>query len=106
MINKLKTIPSWVKWKEEWNVVEWSWEDFWKSIKKDQTRELYNKLNELDLFSIRNQWLEDEINEEKIIKKVLLMTPESIHINSFMYEPILDMWDWHLRKLYKEVKKL
>lgn len=106
MINKLKTIISWVKWKDEWNDVEWSWEDFWKSIRKDQTRELYNKLKELNLFNIRNQWLEDEINEEKIIKKVLLMTPESIHINSFMYEPILDMWDWHLRKLYKEVKKL
>lgn len=106
MIKKLKTIHSWVKWKEEWNDVEWSWEDFWKSIKKDQTRELYNKLKELNLFEIKNQWLENEINEEKIIKKILLMTPESIHINSFMYEPILDMWDWHLRKLYKEVKLL
>lgn len=106
MINKLKTIPSWIKWKEKWIEVEWNWEDYWKSIKKDQTRELYNKFKELNLFTIRNQWLEDEINEEKIIKKVLLMTPESIHINSFMYEPILDMWDLHLKKLYKEVNSL
>ena len=34
------------------------------------------------------------------------MTPESIHINSFMYEPILDMSDEHLRKLYTDVLAL
>jgi hypothetical protein len=33
------------------------------------------------------------------------MTPENIHINSFMYEPILDMGDDELRKLYKTVKE-
>jgi predicted transcriptional regulator YheO len=41
-----------------------------------------------------------------IIDKVLLMTPENIHLNSFMYEPILDMSDEHLRKLYSAVKTL
>jgi hypothetical protein len=41
-----------------------------------------------------------------IIDKVLLMTPENIHLNSFMYEPILDMSDEHLRKLYSDVKTL
>ena len=34
------------------------------------------------------------------------MTPENIHLNSFMYEPILDMSDSHLRALYKEVVAL
>lgn len=34
------------------------------------------------------------------------MTPESIHLNSFMYEPILDMADDHLRKLYRRVSAL
>lgn len=106
MIDKLKTIPNWIKFEENWVEVELSWEDYWKSINKDQTRALYNKIKELNLFEVRNEWEENEINEEKIIKKILLMTPESIHINSFMYEPILDMWDWHLRKLYKEVKML
>jgi len=38
-----------------------------------------------------------------IIQRVLLMTPENIHLNSFMYEPILDMSDQHLRRLYSEV---
>lgn len=37
---------------------------------------------------------------------VNLMTPENIHINSFMYEPILDMSIQHLKKLYSELKAL
>jgi hypothetical protein len=36
------------------------------------------------------------------IQRVVLMTPENIHLNSFMYEPILDMSDDHLRKLYQD----
>lgn len=40
------------------------------------------------------------------VQKVMLMTPENIHLNSFMYEPILDMSDEHLRKLYGEVLAL
>jgi len=42
----------------------------------------------------------------KTIEQVILMTPENIHLNSFMYEPILDMSDEHLKKLYKDVSKL
>jgi hypothetical protein len=42
----------------------------------------------------------------KTIEKVILMTPENIHLNSFMYEPILDMSDEHLRRLYQEVLAL
>jgi hypothetical protein len=38
-----------------------------------------------------------------VIQRVLLMTPENIHLNSFMYEPILDISDHHLRRLYLEV---
>lgn len=41
-----------------------------------------------------------------VLQRVALMTPENIHLNSFMYEPILDMSDSHLRALYKEVKSL
>ena len=39
----------------------------------------------------------------KTLKTVVLMTPENIHLNAFMYEPILDMSDDHLRKLYADV---
>ncbi|UEM12359.1 ABC transporter ATP-binding protein [Bradyrhizobium barranii subsp. barranii] len=41
-----------------------------------------------------------------IIERVMLMTPENIHMNSFMYEPIIDMSDDHLRRLYQEVETL
>ena len=40
------------------------------------------------------------------LNRMALMTPENIHLNSFMYEPIVDMSDDHLRKLYLEVKAL
>ena len=42
----------------------------------------------------------------RTLENVVLMTPEQIHVNSFMYEPILDMSDDHLRKLLGDVKKL
>ena len=42
----------------------------------------------------------------RTLDRVSLMTPEVIHLNSFMYEPILDMSGRHLSKLYREVKKL
>jgi len=32
--------------------------------------------------------------------------PENIHLNSFMYEPIIDMSDVALRGLYSDVKSL
>lgn len=34
------------------------------------------------------------------------MTPENIHLNSFMFEPILDISDHHLKQLYKDVQDL
>jgi hypothetical protein len=40
------------------------------------------------------------------IDSVLLMTPENIHLNSFMYEPIIDMSDQHLRDLYRTLLAL
>lgn len=42
----------------------------------------------------------------EILDQVALMTPENIHLNSFMYEPIVDMADDHLRVLYKDVLAL
>ncbi|MGY3347156.1 MULTISPECIES: phage infection protein [unclassified Bradyrhizobium] len=48
----------------------------------------------------------DEAANIAIIERVMLMTPENIHLNSFMYEPIIDMSDDHLRKLYRDVETL
>ena len=38
----------------------------------------------------------------KVLDRVALMTPENIHVNSFMYEPIIDMSDKSLKRLYEE----
>ncbi len=49
-------------------------------------------------------------NEMKRIKSILgqviLMTPENIHINSFMYEPLMDLSVHHLVNLYNAVSEL
>jgi hypothetical protein len=42
----------------------------------------------------------------EVLDRVQLMTPENIHLNSFMYEPIVDMSGEHLRKLYGDVVAL
>jgi hypothetical protein len=47
-----------------------------------------------------------ELASIEVLQRVLLMTPENIHVNSFMYEPILDMSDNHLRKLHEDVSAL
>ena len=48
----------------------------------------------------------NELDAIRVIEQIILMTPENIHLNSFMYEPILDMSDEHLRKVYVEIKTL
>ena len=41
----------------------------------------------------------------RLLKRVNLITPANIHLNAFMYEPILDMGFDELKKLYQEIKK-
>lgn len=40
-----------------------------------------------------------------IIERVNMMTPELIHLNSFMFEPLIDMSIYHLIQLYKNCKE-
>lgn len=46
----------------------------------------------------------DEKNN--ILERVNMMTPENIHLNSFMYEPLIDMSIHHLIKLYNDCIEL
>ncbi|EKE87273.1 hypothetical protein [Helicobacter pylori] len=62
---------------------------------KNQTRELYD--------ATKKELSDDE---KRIIQKVLMITPENIHINSFMFEPILDTPLDHLYTCFEEVKNL
>jgi len=70
---------------------------FVANIKSNQTPKLLEKFKEL--FS-------SDVDNLETIQRVLLMTPENIHLNSFMYEPIIDMSDEHLKKLYADVLSL
>lgn len=47
----------------------------------------------------------DEVERLRFHDQVILMTPENIHLNSFMYEPILDMSLQDLAQLYKAACK-
>lgn len=61
----------------------------------NQTRELFNAYRQVG-----------EQNHIKILDRVNIMTPESIHLNSFMYEPILDMDIIELKQLYDDTCNL
>lgn len=58
------------------------------------------------LFELFKEEFSGEEGSIKILEQVNLMTPENIHLNSFMYEPILDMSDFHLKELYSNVNGL
>ncbi|MGJ8664987.1 MAG: hypothetical protein ACSHW7_01350 [Patiriisocius sp.] len=70
---------------------------FVNSITKHQTSVLFAKYVEL---------FPAELIIIDLLEQVNLMTPENIHLNSFMYEPILDMGNEHLKDLYIEISAL
>jgi len=71
--------------------------DYVNSITSNQTFNLYKKY--VDKYKDRSQEIE-------LLEQVNLMTPENIHINSFMYEPILDMSNDSLVELYNNAKAM
>lgn len=58
------------------------------------------------LFTKFKQMFPGETEALRVLERVLLMTPENIHLNSFMYEPIIDMSDDYLKQLYRDVLSL
>jgi energy-coupling factor transporter ATP-binding protein EcfA2 len=70
---------------------------FLEGITSNQTRELFDKY--VNMFSSKTEII-------NLLDQVNLMTPENIHLNSFMYEPILDMSAHSLYRLYEDVKQL
>jgi len=70
---------------------------FVASIVSHQTQQLFARFK--GQFATESKAVE-------VLDRVQLMTPENIHLNSFMYEPIVDMSGDHLRKLYGDVLAL
>lgn len=65
------------------------------TIKSNQTRKLFKEVEEII-----------SPKEKIILQRALTMTSENIHINSFMYEPILDTSIEHLKELYKDIERM
>jgi hypothetical protein len=72
-------------------------DDFIKSLNTNQTAKM------ADRYIKENP---SKTKEIQVLKRVNLITPQNVHINSFMYEPILDMSDVELKKLCQEVSDL
>lgn len=72
-------------------------EAFVNGITKNQTARLLRRLKEL----VGNDPAYTPLIA--LMDRVNLMTPENIHLNSFMYEPILDMSAEHLAQLHNEL---
>ncbi|NIZ19527.1 hypothetical protein [Entomospira culicis] len=68
-------------------------DDSTDDIEENQTRELFKKYHK-------------EFSDHQTLQKVLIITPEFIHINAFMYEPLIDTPIDVLVTLYKEVSNL
>tara|TARA_Y100000589_G_scaffold243704_2_gene231345 strand:+ start:997 stop:3165 length:2169 start_codon:yes stop_codon:yes gene_type:complete len=82
---------------EEFMINKIADDKFVENIDSNQTRTLFDKY--FDSFP-------DELDNISLLDQVNLMTPENIHLNSFMYEPILDMSAHRLYSLYKDIKQL
>lgn len=81
-------------------------------------KKLFNKFNDWNIldgftsnqtyklidYCINNNLLTDE--DVIISEKVRIMISENIHVNAFMYEPIIDMSDDELINLYEMIKKI
>jgi hypothetical protein len=70
---------------------------FVAGIKGNQARALFIKFR--DTFPTK-------VDAIKTLQSVNLMTPENIHLNAFMYEPIIDLGIDHLKGLFKDVTAL
>jgi wobble nucleotide-excising tRNase len=78
-------------------------------IKRINNQTLVNNISENQTIELLKEYKKSNRGTQKeveLLEQVNLMTPENIHLNSFMYEPILDMGIAHLKNLYSEVKAL
>ncbi len=71
---------------------------FVQAIETSQTKELFERFV--------SDFGDTEPESIVLLDQVNLMTPENIHLNSFMYEPILDLSAQHLYQLYQQIKHL
>lgn len=97
MIAQLSGHSQQIKQSKKPNALSVSCVDYLTEVENssNQTRML---LNGYEQFGLKDK--------REILNEVMIMTPEHIHINSFMYEPIMDMDIQELLRLYYRTKTL
>lgn len=97
MLDKISNYNGMLNWKVKNNLKTGDKVEFLNHVDRsnNMTRVLFDAYKQ-----IAN---EEQIN---IVNEVNIMTPENIHINSFMYEPIMDMDINELLNLYGKLKEL
>lgn len=95
MLTEIKKYTGQLTWRVKKNIRTGHVTDFLLYLDSgvNQTRELFNVYKQFG-----HQY------EIKVLEEVNIMTPENIHLNSFMYEPILDMDISELLNLYQKVQ--
>ena len=82
---------------EEFMIAKINDKPFWHGISGNQTITLVKRFK--DDFPMEKKSIQ-------LFEQVNLMTPENIHLNSFMYEPILDLSTQHLKRLFTKIDAL
>lgn len=97
MISAISPYGGQLNWRSGRNNATGSATDFLSFVEstKNQTRELLKGYQQFG-----------DTAKIAVLNEVSIMTPEHIHINSFMYEPLLDMDITELLTLYQRVKTL
>ena len=57
-------------------------------------------------FRLKKYHYDDMEDQCLLMNKVLMLTSENIHMNNFMFEPLVDISILYLKQLYEEVKEL
>lgn len=65
---------------------------------KDKLPHLFAKY-----FKDSKEFTPEELLLRRTINEIMICAPELIHVNSFMYEPLVDISVMELRRLYKEI---
>lgn len=84
-------------------------EQYMKSVlTPEQCSEMRSNANQTGEFVkiFKKYHMQDKTTEYRLMNQVLMLTSENIHINNFMFEPLVDISIAHLKSLYKNIKKL
>ena len=66
----------------------------------------YKENQTFNLFEKYEEECSDQYETITCLRRVIMMTSENIHLNNFMFEPIIDLSTSHLKDLYVNIKSL